>query len=578
MNVWGLLSQSERLRAVTVLTMIVVGAVFEMLSVSVVVPVLIILTSPSDHGWLAGLFTQMSSSQAGVNPSIAAVFLLAGVYLLKNLYLSFQVRQQFDFSTEVHQALTLRLYRLYLSQPYAYHLKTNSAMLLRNVTSEMGQFILVLNALMLLTAELLVVAAILALLMWYEPIGAVSLISLFGVAGAGFIALSKSRTLRWGKERQYHEGQRIKQLQQGLSGIKEVVLFGCIDELVRQFQMHNSRSLKALSMQNTFHQYPRFWLEVISVFGFAVLVAGEVNGGADFSTLIPVLGVFAAAAFRLLPSFNRMLGAFQTIRFGRPSVEKIHEEVSSLPELAVSVRPRRSCGMGQSAVNEIRFDRVGFSYEGAERATLFDINVNIRRGEVVGVLGPSGSGKSTFIDLMLGLLLPTSGSINVDGLDVSRCADGWRSKVGYVPQSIYLIDDSLRRNIAFGRPDDEIDDTLIDAVIDAAQLRELVDGLPDGVRTIVGERGARLSGGQRQRIGIARALYNDPSVLVLDEATSALDTETETAVMEAVDALRGQKTIVIVAHRLSTLKGCDRIYRMEDGRFVAEGPPGIMLA
>lgn len=578
MNVWSLLSQKEKIRAAVVLAMIVVGAVFEMLSVGVVVPVLIMLTSPSDQGWLTELFARAFSSQAGVNPSIAAVLLLAAVYLVKNLYLSVQVHRQFAFSTEIHQALSLRLYRLYLSQPYAYHLKINSAMLLRNVTSEMGQFILVLNALMLLTAELLVVLAILALLLWYEPLGAISLISLFGCAGGVFVALSKSRAVRWGKERQYHEGQRIKQLQQGLSGIKEVVLFGCVDELVKQFQLHNSRSLRVLSLQNTFHQYPRFWLEIVSVFGFAVLVVSEVDRGAEFSALIPILGVFAAAAFRLIPSFNRMLGALQTIRFGRPSVEKIYEEVSSLPEPSVLVRPRRPFGMGQSAINEIRFDGVCFSYEGAQKATLFDINVSIRRGEVVGVVGPSGSGKSTFIDLMLGLLLPTSGSINVDGLDVSRDVEEWRSKVGYVPQSIYLFDDSLRRNIAFGRPDDEIDDAVIDAVIDAAQLRQFVDGLPDGVRTIVGERGARLSGGQRQRIGIARALYNDPSVLVLDEATSALDTETETAVMEAVDALRGQKTIVIVAHRLSTLNGCDRIYRMEAGRFVAEGPPRIMLA
>lgn len=578
MNVWRLLSQKEKIRAAVVLAMIVVGAVFEMLSVGVVVPVLIMLTSPSDQGWLTELFARAFNSQAGVNPSIAAVLLLAAVYLVKNLYLSLQVHRQFAFSTEIHQALSLRLYRLYLSQPYAYHLKINSAMLLRNVTSEMGQFILVLNAFMLLTAEFLVVLAILALLLWYEPLGAISLISLFGCAGGVFVALSKSRTVRWGKERQYHEGQRIKQLQQGLSGIKEVVLFGCVDELVKQFQLHNSRSLRVLSLQNTFHQYPRFWLEIVSVFGFAVLVVSEVGRGAEFSALIPILGVFAAAAFRLIPSFNRMLGALQTIRFGRPSVEKIYEEVSSLPEPSVSVRPRRPSEMSQSAINEIRFDGVGFSYEGAEKATLFDINVSIRRGEVVGVVGPSGSGKSTFIDLMLGLLLPTSGRINVDGLDVSNGAEEWRSKVGYVPQSIYLTDDSLRRNIAFGRPDDEIDDAVIDAVIDAAQLRQFVDGLPDGVRTIVGERGARLSGGQRQRIGIARALYNDPSVLVLDEATSALDTETETAVMEAVDALRGQKTIVIVAHRLSTLNGCDRIYRMEAGRFVAEGPPRIMLA
>jgi ABC-type multidrug transport system fused ATPase/permease subunit len=267
---------------------------------------------------------------------------------------------------------------------------------------------------------------------------------------------------------------------------------------------------------------------------------------------------------------NRLLNAVQSLRFGVPIIDSLAEEVKlEVPPPA----PQR--GQRTEFTTEIRLNDVRFTYPDAPSPALDAMSITIRRGESVGFVGPSGAGKSTLVDVILGLLAPAAGEVTVDGHDIRANLRGWQDQIGYVPQTIYLNDDTLRRNIAFGLADDVIDDGAVERAMASAQLTDFVRSLPDGVETVVGERGVRLSGGQRQRIGIARALYHDPAVLVLDEATSALDTTTESAVMDAVRALHGTKTILIVAHRLSTVEGCDRLYRLENGHVVPEpeSPP-----
>ena len=282
--------------------------------------------------------------------------------------------------------------------------------------------------------------------------------------------------------------------------------------------------------------------------------------------VVPTLGLFAAAAFRIIPSVNRVLGALQSLRFVLPVINTLYTEVS----LATPDPPRHSTpAVPFREVVELK--EISYSYPNAAKLALDHISLTISRGELVGFVGASGAGKSTLVDVLLGLLTPDSGEVRVDGQDIRRALRNWQDQIGYVPQSIYLTDDSLARNVAFGLPDVQIDMVAVWRAIRAAQLEEFVLGLVDGLETVVGERGIRLSGGQRQRIGIARALYHDPAALVLDEATSSLDTVTERGVMTAVRALQGIKTILIVAHRLSTVELCDRLYRMESGRIVEEG-------
>jgi ABC-type multidrug transport system fused ATPase/permease subunit len=282
----------------------------------------------------------------------------------------------------------------------------------------------------------------------------------------------------------------------------------------------------------------------------------------DITRIMPTLGLFSVAAFRLMPSVNRVLGAVQSIRFALPAITTLHEELSlTAPE------PVRK---DATVVFETQIELAGvsFRYPGATTPALENLSIRIRKGESVGFVGPSGSGKSTLVDVVLGLLTPSVGQVNVDGHDIQDDLRGWQDQIGYVPQSIYLTDDTLRRNVAFGLAPEQINNTAVERAIKAAQLDEFVATLSEGWETVVGERGVRLSGGQRQRIGIARALYHDPAVLVLDEATSALDGDTERGVMRAITALQGQKTILIVAHRLSTVEHCDRLYHLELGQIV----------
>jgi ATP-binding cassette, subfamily B, bacterial PglK len=373
--------------------------------------------------------------------------------------------------------------------------------------------------------------------------------------------------LRWGKTRQFHEGLRIQHLQQGLGGAKDVKLLGRETEFFAQYREHNYGSATVQQRLTAVQQLPRLWLELLAAVGLAALVLIMIGTGKPLDALLPTIGLFVVAAFRLMPSVSRVMTSTQVVRYNHPVVTMLREEVDILDRGAVA--PVAAPPMRFRS--EIRLEHVSFRYAGVEADAVRDVNLVIPRGASVGFVGGSGAGKSTLVDVILGLLAPSQGAVLVDGVDIRTQLRGWQDQVGYVAQSIFLTDDTLRRNVAFGLPEDRIDDIAVHRAIRAAQLEEFVTSLPQGLDTVVGERGVRLSGGQRQRIGIARALYHDPPVLVLDEATSSLDTTNEQGVMEAVKALQGDKTILIVAHRLSTVAHCDQLFRFEQGALVDAG-------
>jgi ABC-type multidrug transport system fused ATPase/permease subunit len=322
----------------------------------------------------------------------------------------------------------------------------------------------------------------------------------------------------------------------------------------------------------TLQQLPRLWLELLAIAGLAILVISMLAQGRALEALLPTLGLFAAAAFRLMPSVNRVLTSVSSLRYALPVIHTVHAELELTAPEATKARVAI-----MAFREELKVQNIAYAYPGAHDAALKEISLFVRCGESVGIIGGSGAGKSTLVDILLGLLTPDSGEVRVDGQDIQHALRGWQDQIGYVPQSIFLTDDTLIRNVAFGLPSRQIDTAAVWRAIRAAQLEEFVQTLPQGLDTMVGERGVRLSGGQRQRIGIARALYHDPAMLVLDEATSSLDTATERGVMQAVRALHGAKTTLIVAHRLSTVQHCDRLYRLEHGRVVQEGTPETML-
>ncbi len=506
------------------------------------------------------------------NPSpnrivVGGAALLVAVFFIKNLFLAFLGWRQSSFSFGVRERLSHGLFAVYLRQPYEFHLQRNSAQLIHHAFDEVSVFTSsVLQPTMILIGESLVLLGLCGLLLAVEPVGAAVVMSVLGASALGFYAVTGRHIARWGEARHRHEGLRIQHLQQGLGSAKDVILLGREQDFLDQYQIHNAQTARVARYQFTLMQLPRLWLELLAVSGLSILVVTMMLQNQDASTVLPTLALFAAVAFRVMPSVNRLLNAVQSLNYSLPVIEALHNEFK-LGWIAGPV----------AAAPQTKFEDtlalrdVSYTYTNADRAALQHISLVIRRGETVGFVGTSGAGKSTLVDVMLGLLSPREGEVRVDGRDIRLGLRAWQNQIGYVPQSIFLTDDSLRRNVAFGIPDSQIDETAVWRAIRAAQLEDFVESLPGGLATVVGERGVRLSGGQRQRIGIARALYHEPGVLVLDEATSSLDTATEAGVMEAVRALQGSKTIIIVAHRLSTVEMCTRLYRLEDGEVVGEG-------
>jgi len=574
-KIWDLLTPAERRSAVVLLGLMFIGMVLETLGAGLMIPAIALLTQSDFARNYPAL---QPALHALGNPSeqslvIGGMLALVGVYLIKTLFLTVLAWRQTRFTFGVQAQLSQRLFTVYLRQPYAFHLQRNSAQLIRNVLNEVSLFTGTgIQPGITLLAESLVLLGLCSLLLLVEPLGALIVVSVLGTAAWGFHRLTRGRIARWGEARQHHEGVRLQHLQQGLGGAKEVKLLGRETDFLEQFRLHNAQTARAWQLQTTLGQFPRLWLEMLAVSGLAILVISMLAQGRTLEVVLPTLGLFAAAAFRLLPSVNRVLGAVQSLRYVLPVFDILHTELRlTTPEVDDTHRP---VTLFRTA---LELSQITYTYRGAAEPTLKDISLAIQRGESVGFIGASGAGKSTLVDILLGLLTPDRGEVRVDGKDLQSNLRNWQDQIGYVPQSIFLTDDTLRRNVAFGLPNEQIDDAAVQRAIRAAQLEEFVASLPDGLETFVGERGIRLSGGQRQRIGIARALYHDPAVLVLDEATSSLDTATEHDVMQAVTALQGSKTVLIVAHRLSTVEHCDRLYRLEYGRVVAEGSLKPML-
>lgn len=561
---WKLLSPVERRRTVVLIALMFIGTGLEMLGVGLVVPALALIARPdyaSSHPALGSLLNDVG------NPSqnalvIGGMLVLVGVYAVKALFFTFFSWYQFRLAFGLRAAWSTRLFSIYLQQPYTFHLQRNSAQLIQNISGQVDQFA---NGIFIPTmsmlVESLVFAGLISMLIVVEPAGTAILVCVLSIVALSFYWATRKKLLRWGAAAQYHEGLRFQHLMQGLGGAKDVKILGREEEFLSQYGHHSSQSARISRWQLTLQQLPRLWLELLAVVGLAALVITMLAQGLPLVAILPTLAMFAAAAFRLLPAVNRVLVTTQVLKFGWPIIENLHAEFNlPLPAAKVS----NSAQFRETL--EIR--DVVYTYPGAKQRALDSISLTVQCGECVGFVGSSGAGKSTLVDILLGLLVPDVGKVCVDGKEIVGNPRQWQDQIGYVPQSIFLTDDSLRRNVAFGLPNAQIDEAAVRRALHAAQLEEFVNALPSGLDTLVGERGIRLSGGQRQRIGIARALYHDPAVLVLDEATSALDMATERGVMDAVKVLQGSKTVVIVAHRLSTVQNCKRIYRLEKGRLV----------
>jgi ABC-type multidrug transport system fused ATPase/permease subunit len=560
---WQLLQPSERRALGGLFSLMLIGTLFETMSVGLLIPVLSVLTSTDSQ-----FETPFGVFQTDINRTALIWIVVLGVffvYVIKNVFLAISVWIQRGFLTRLTARFGSDILKSYVLQPFAFHLKKNSSTLIRNTQDASVLVAGGIEPLLTLTSEGLIAVSLFLVLVVVEPLGTLLVVGTLVLVTMLFQRFSSKRLSRWGKQRQFEKAKIIQTIQQSLGAVKDVQVLGRENWFIGQHEVHQHNDGRLLRKIITVQSLPRLWLEVMAIGGLTGLVGVMLGSGKDSSEIVPVVGLFAATAFRVLPSINKIVGSKQQLKVSRAAIETLYAD------LHLPIRVRQDEKMSDLLFIDLVTKDLNFGYEGTEQSVLNDVCVRIKAGEAVGLVGQSGSGKSTLIDSMLGLLEPQSGSVLINGQTIENVKQSWQKAIGYIPQTIFLIDDSLRRNIAIGIADAEIDEVAVIEALKSAQLEDFVASLPEGLDTVVGERGVRLSGGQRQRIGIARALYHRPSVLVLDEATSSLDTETEHGVMQAVQALQGDKTVIIVAHRLSTVEYCDRLYRLDAGRIVDEG-------
>jgi ATP-binding cassette, subfamily B, bacterial PglK len=567
----------------------IIASSLEAVGIGMVGPFIAVATKPDamDPGSsLANLFTLLGGGELlKTDQGRQQVPMVVGAAVVLVFYvkafLSFYVQKYiFQFGYEQRSRLFSRLLSAYSRAPYTYHLSHNSSELIQSTVNETEEFAhQVLMPVLFVVSNSLLVVAILSLLVMTD---ALAIVIVMGIVGVTFLLFQrfKNRISFWGKEKSESFASSIRIITHALGGLKEVRVIGCESYFEQQAAEQAKRYAASGASYLAFSNLPRYAIEAFMVtflvgFTFAYLMFNKGNVG----NLSSILGIFAMASIRMLPAVSMLVGSISSLRYATHCMDKMYMDLKDLEKILPMDQRRlleESTGYGLARRTlpfnrEVVVDQAAYRYPTATEASLKGISLHLKKGQSIGLIGRSGAGKTTLVDVLLGLLTPETGDIRVDGQSIYGDIRAWQNMIGYVPQNIFLTDDTLERNIALGVPDHLIDYERLEQAVQAAQLGDMVAMLPDGLRTVLGERGTRLSGGQRQRVGIARVLYHDREILVLDEATAALDNETELLISDAVKALGGTKTLIIIAHRLSTIEHCDCIYMLERGQVVKSG-------
>lgn len=498
---------------------------------------------------------------------VAVFFVVRALVVLGNRYHQDRVAQM----TGV--ALSTRLLERYLRLPYSFHLRRNSSQLIRNTNESVSEIITsVLQPLVQAISAGLMILAMLAVLVVTAPL-ATLLVSVILIPLVLFVlGVVRPRMKRLGQVSQEKNARSYVALQHSLHGYRDVTVLGRQDFFLDIYRRARVHIAETRWKRGVLQEFPRVSIEGIVIGFIAAFLSFSVRGDGNPQDSLAILGLFAYSALRIMPALNQLVRSITSLRFGRAALDDVRHDLSlPVPPPVKDVTPL-------PFTEAIRLNGVSFSYEGTETPTLQNMDLTIRRGESLGIVGSTGAGKSTLIDLIVGLSTPTRGAVTVDGVDIRSCEPAWQRNIGMVSQEVFLADDTLRRNIALGLGEDEIDDGMVREAARLAQLEEFVDSLPEGFETRVGERGVRVSGGQRQRVAIARALYDRPRVLIFDEGTSALDNHTELLLINALEQLRAHHTIITVAHRLSTVRDYDRIAFLAGGRLQDVGDFDSLIA
>lgn len=573
------LDRRQKINLCILLVIIFIGAFVELLGVSAIMPLINVAMNPEtiDEKWYFVLISKYTGFTEPNQMILFLAVLLIVIYILKNAYVIVMYSLQYRFVFNNQQRLSVRMMKSYMQQDYLFHISKNVAEFQRNIINDInGFFTVALNALQFLAEFSVSVVLVIFLLVqdWVSTVAVATLLFLFmGV----FTIFFRKVLVKIGEESRQANVQVTKWLFQAFSGIKEIKVANRETFFIANYDRSYKDCARAQRQQSVLTYLPKPVMETVCICSLMLAMIIKITVlKSDIASFVTTLSVFAVAAFRMLPSFNKITGYISGMMFNKPAIDAVYKDLMEIEQLMVQKTEEQIDTQKVSLTTAIELKNVSFRYPESDRWILKEANLGIKKNTSVAFIGASGAGKTTAADLILGILQPEEGIITINGTEIKKCMASWHEAIGYIPQTIYLMDDSIRANVAFGIPDSEIDDAAIEKALREAQLDQFVHTLPDGVNTMIGDRGVKLSGGQRQRIGIARALYRNPSVLVLDEATSALDNDTEKEVMEAIDGLHGTRTLIVIAHRLSTIRKCDKIYEVGNGGFTERNKAEVL--
>lgn len=572
-----LLDKKQKRTMIWIILMMLVGGVLESLGVTMLVPIITVVIDPvkvEENEYLSAVYHGLNLQNT---TQFAVVMLLAfvGVIVIKNVYLFWQQKAQLKFVYTNQFATSRRMMINFMQRPYEYYLNADTSVIQRNITSDVNNMYGLILSCLQLCSECIVFVCLVAVLLAIDAQMIISVAILMVVLLFVIKKVLKPIMVKAGQDNQDYYSGLYKWIEQSVMGIKEIKIANKENYFINEYAKCGAGYVSSVQKYNIFNATPRLLIETVCIAGMIGYFIVIILQGAEVTELLPQLSALAMAAMRLLPSVNRINNYQTSISYFEPFFmgvsdnlqEEIHDEQVSYD--AESYLQKKEVEKLEIK-KEIKLEDITYKYPNTDTLIFNHADMEIPIGNAVGIVGTSGAGKTTIVDILLGLLEIESGRILADGVEVRDHYESWLKNIGYIPQTIFMIDSSIRKNVAFGYPDEEIDDDKVWRALKEAQLDEFVKGLPDGLDTSIGERGIRISGGQRQRIGIARALFEDPEVLVLDEATSALDNETEAAIMESINRLHGRKTLIIIAHRLQTIEKCDMVYRVENGTVTRE--------
>ncbi len=574
-KVMKLLDARQKRQMVGIVIMMLIGGVLESMGIALIAPVMQVVVDPEQIQKSKALSLIYNGLHFSTPTQLAAfiMVMLILVFIVKNVFLYFMNVVQLRFVYTNQFATSRRMMINFMQRPYEYYLNADTSVIQRNITSDVNNMYgLILSSLQLIS-EIIVFICLVAILISQDAEMTITIAALLVVVLLVIKYFIKPVMVKAGQENQDSYSGLYTWIDESVTGIKEIKIANKENYFINGYADCGAGYVNAVQKYNLYNSTPRLLIETIAIAGMIGYMLVVMARGTSLTQLLPQLTVLAAAAARLLPSANRINNYLTSIAYFEPFLMNVSDNLQTeIHDGSISYNSddyRKKKEVEKLPVEKsINLDKITYKYPGTDKLILDNADMEIPVGKSVGIVGTSGAGKTTIVDVMLGLLQPISGHIYADGVDVMEHYPQWLKNVGYIPQTIFMIDSTIRKNVAFGYADDEIDDNKVWQALKEASLDEFVRSLPEGLDTKIGERGIRLSGGQRQRIGIARALFEDPEVLVLDEATSALDNETEAAIMDSINRLHGKKTLVIIAHRLQTIEKCDMVYNITDGKAV----------